>query len=159
MENRFLSLVRSSAAPIPVPISTHPGLPLTGARVVDVLSNPRAQVDTQFALHERLRTPVLLSAMDLSAEAEAFGCEIRLSGNEVPGVVRPLLTSEDDVRKLAVPVPGDKRTAVHLASVRMMRDAASGHRNFVPSSGCDLPPGTPLANLEAFYEAVRAAGE
>jgi len=37
--------------------------------------------------------------------------------------------------------------------------ATAGHRNFAPSSGCDLPPGTPLANLEAFYATVRAAAQ
>ena len=123
MENRFLSRVFSSAARIPVPISTYPGLPLTGARVVDVLSNPQAQVDTQFALHRRFDTPVLLSAMDLSAEAEAFGSEVRFSDDEIPSVAKPIVESEDDVRRLAIPTPGDKRTAVHLTSVRMMRHA------------------------------------
>ncbi len=121
MENRLLSLVRASAVRIPLPISTHPGLALTGARVVDVLTNSRAQVDTQLALHDRLQTMALLSAMDLSAEAEAFGSEIRFSDHEVPCVVRPLVESEEDLRRLRVPVPGDRRTSVHLESVRMMR--------------------------------------
>ena len=38
----------------------------------------------------------------------------------------------------------------------LLADTA-GHRNFVPSTGCDLPPGTPLANLDAFYRTVRSA--
>jgi uroporphyrinogen decarboxylase len=124
MDNRFLSRLRASTVRIPVPISTYPGLSLTGARVVDVLTNPQAQVDTQFALHRRFETPALLSAMDLSAEAEAFGSEIRFSDHEIPSVARPRVETEADIRTLAVPTPGDKRTAVHLASVRMMRDAA-----------------------------------
>ena len=32
--------------------------------------------------------------------------------------------------------------------------ATAGRRNFVISSGCDLPPNMPLANLDAFYRAV-----
>ncbi len=122
-DNRFLSLVRASAVRVPVPISTLPGLPLTGARVADVLSNARVQVETQLALHHRFHTPVLLSAMDLSAEAEAFGSELHFSDDEIPTVVRPLVQSEADARRLAIPTPGDKRTAVHLASVRMLREA------------------------------------
>jgi uroporphyrinogen decarboxylase len=35
--------------------------------------------------------------------------------------------------------------------------AAASHRNFVISSGCDLPPNAPLASLDAFYQAVDAA--
>ncbi|MBP1635946.1 MAG: Uroporphyrinogen-III decarboxylase [Acidobacteria bacterium] len=123
MDNRFLSRVRASAVRIPTPLSTYPGLPLTGARVLDVLSDPRVQVETQLALHERFETPLLLSPMDLSAEAEAFGSEIRFSDGEVPSVVRPLVESAGDVRQLAIPAPGDGRTAVHLEAVAMMRRA------------------------------------
>jgi len=30
----------------------------------------------------------------------------------------------------------------------------AGYRNFVISSGCDIPPGTPIENIEAFFETV-----
>ncbi len=32
----------------------------------------------------------------------------------------------------------------------------SKYPNFVIASGCDIPPATPMENLEAFFEAVRA---
>lgn len=32
---------------------------------------------------------------------------------------------------------------------------AKGHSNFVLSSGCDVPPGTPLTKLDALFEAAR----
>lgn len=32
--------------------------------------------------------------------------------------------------------------------------ATAGYRNFLLSSGCDLPPATPLENLDAFYRAA-----
>ncbi len=28
------------------------------------------------------------------------------------------------------------------------------YRNFVLSTGCEIPPGTPLANLDAFYKTL-----
>ena len=31
----------------------------------------------------------------------------------------------------------------------------AAHRNYVLSSGCDVPAGAPLANLDAFYAAVK----
>jgi len=40
-------------------------------------------------------------------------------------------------------------------AAELLRDTAN-HRNFVLSSGCDLPPGTPMANLDAFYSAPAA---
>ena len=40
------------------------------------------------------------------------------------------------------------------ARVAALMQAASAHRNFVISSGCDVPPNAPLASLDAFYKAV-----
>ena len=33
--------------------------------------------------------------------------------------------------------------------------ACGGHKNFVISSGCDIPPATPWENIDAFFEAVQ----
>jgi uroporphyrinogen decarboxylase len=30
----------------------------------------------------------------------------------------------------------------------------SSYKNFILSSGCDIPPGTPLSNIDAFFEAL-----
>jgi uroporphyrinogen decarboxylase len=38
--------------------------------------------------------------------------------------------------------------------VRALLATTSARRNFVLSSGCDVPPNTPLANLDAFYAAL-----
>jgi uroporphyrinogen decarboxylase len=43
--------------------------------------------------------------------------------------------------------------------VRALLEAMAPYPNFVLSTGCDLPPETPLENIEAFMEAGRAAGE
>lgn len=32
--------------------------------------------------------------------------------------------------------------------------ACCGYKNFVISSGCDIPPATPWENIDAFFEAV-----
>ncbi|MDP3448496.1 MAG: uroporphyrinogen decarboxylase family protein, partial [Eubacteriales bacterium] len=34
--------------------------------------------------------------------------------------------------------------------------ASAEHRNFVISSGCDIPPTTPWENIDAFFAAVQA---
>lgn len=41
-----------------------------------------------------------------------------------------------------------------LAAARTLLQRASQWRNFVISSGCDLPPGVPPENLDAFFQAV-----
>ena len=103
-----------------LPIAVYPGLALTGAKVYDSVTNADAQVEAELALHERYRTAFVLSAMDLSVEAEAFGCTIRMSEGEVPSVTGRLVTSLDAAKQLAIPNPGDRRTSVYLEVVRRL---------------------------------------
>src|SRR5512139_592733 len=126
MEHPLLSLIRTSPSPVPIPISVYPGLALTRARVVDIVTNARAQAETQMALHERLRTQVMISAMDLSAEAEAFGSPVRFADDEIPTVNGRLVDSREAVDALEVPSPGERRTRVHLDAVSLMRQGTPG---------------------------------
>jgi len=119
--NRFNRLVLASPVPLAMPIAVYPGMALTGATVRDIVTRPAAQFDAQAALHDRYHTPFVLSAMDLSAEAEAFGCALHAADNEIPSVTGRLVTSLEQARKLAVPQPGDRRTAVYLETVRRLR--------------------------------------
>ena len=120
------ALVRAADGRVVMPIAVYPGLALTGARVSDLVTNPRAQCEAALALHERYQTPVLLSAMDLSAEAEAFGAEVQFADHEVPTVTRPALSSPGDAKNLAVPFPGERRTAVYLETVRGLKAHSGG---------------------------------
>ena len=43
--------------------------------------------------------------------------------------------------------------SVKAATIALMQKCAS-HRNFVPSSGCDIPPMSPWENIDAFFEAI-----
>jgi uroporphyrinogen decarboxylase len=86
-----------------------------------VVTNARAQFEAQAALQHRYQTPFVLSAMDLSAEAEAFGCDIKMSDTEVPTVTGRLVQSLEQAKALAVPQPGDRRTRVYLEAVRLLR--------------------------------------
>lgn len=45
-------------------------------------------------------------------------------------------------------------SAVVYQQTRELLDATAERRNFVLSSGCDLPPNMPLENLDAFYRAI-----
>jgi uroporphyrinogen decarboxylase len=93
--------------------------------VQDAVNNPQVQFEAVAALHARYHSPFVLSAMDLSTEAEAFGCALHVSDNEIPSVTGRLVTSLEQARKLAVPQPGDRRTAVALETVRRLRTLPS----------------------------------
>ncbi len=117
----FNRLVLASSRPPAMPIATYPALALTGATVRDIVTSPQAQLDAQAALHQRFNTRIVMSAMDLSAEAEAFGCPIHLSDTEVPTVTGRRVTSLQDVQNLPVPAVGDRRTGVYLDAVGRLK--------------------------------------
>jgi uroporphyrinogen decarboxylase len=119
--NCLAKLAFAASRRLALPLAVHPGVALTGASVRDVVTNAQAQFEAQRALHERFKTPVVMTAMDLSAEAEAFGVEVQLSDDEIPTVLGRLITEADQLKRLAVPTPGDKRTAVYLETVRLLK--------------------------------------
>jgi uroporphyrinogen decarboxylase len=124
--NIFNQRVLASAPRLAMPIAVYPGLALTGAKVRDIVTNPEAQVAAQVALQERYRSSFLLSAMDLSVEAEAFGCPVQLVDNEVPTVVACRVANLAEVEQLPVPRPGAGRTGVYLETVRRLRSLPGG---------------------------------
>jgi uroporphyrinogen decarboxylase len=121
VENCLNKLVVKTRSRVAMPIATYPGLALTGGSVRDILTNPRAQYDTQAALQDRYGQPCALTAMDLSAEAEAFGCALHSADNEVPSVVGRFVTSIEQARALPIPKVGECRTSVHLETVRLLK--------------------------------------
>ena len=123
--NCFNRLVLASPGRLALPIATYPGLALTGASVRQAVNDPQVQFEAVAALHARYQTPIVLSAMDLSAEAEAFGCALHVSDNEIPSVTGRLVTTLEQARNLPVPQPGDRRTAVYLETVRRLKKLPS----------------------------------
>jgi uroporphyrinogen decarboxylase len=116
----MINLLANSARRVPVPIAVYPGIALTGASVKQIVTDARAQYEAVAALQQRFQMPVVLSAMDLSAEAEAFGAEIRLTDDEIPTVIGRRVTKVEDFATLSIPQPGDARTRVHLEAVQLM---------------------------------------
>ena len=75
--------------------------------------------------------------MDIVAALGKVGPDVILSGNLDPTAVFHNGTPQ----------------AVGEAT-RALLEATRSYKNFIISSGCDIPPGTPLASLNAFYRAV-----
>ncbi len=120
----FTEYVLSRTDRVGLPILTYPGAALTGASVRDLVTNAKAQVAAQAALHQRHPSPFALAAMDLSAEAEAFGGTILLTEHEVPTVTNRLVTTRAAAEALPVPEPGAGRTRVYLETVRSLKQLA-----------------------------------
>lgn len=118
--NWLTQLTLSTRRRLALPIAVFPGAGLVGATVRDLVTDPQAQSAVAVALQERYATPAALTAMDLSVEAEAFGCEILWSEGEVPTVTGAVVTDLAAARALRVPEPGEGRTGVYLEAARRL---------------------------------------
>jgi uroporphyrinogen decarboxylase len=106
--------------PLAVPIGVYAGLELIGATVYEAVTDATVQAKALLALQERFQPGFLITAMDLSAEAEAFGCKIQMPEDEIPTVLGRLVSTIEQARDLRVPHAGDMRTAVHLETARQL---------------------------------------
>lgn len=103
----------------PMPLLSFPSSQLVGASVYTFTHDASVQVEGIVKVAERLNAAAAVCMMDLSVEAEAFGCEILAEENEVPTVVGVLISDEDEAEALRVPEVGDGRTGLYI-------DAAKG---------------------------------
>jgi uroporphyrinogen decarboxylase len=108
-----------------MPILSFPGGQLAGRTIREMVNDPAAQVEVQNALRRKFGTSFLLSAMDLSVEAEEFGASVIFSDHEIPSVTGRRVTDRAGIDALQVPRVGGKRTAVYLQTVREL--VAAGH--------------------------------
>jgi len=154
METRFARFIMDYPGRLAMPICSYAGLEITGESVEDMVSVPGSQFKAVMTLHERYRTPVLLTAIDPTAEAETYGCEIKMKAREVPTVVGRLVTNAAEIASLTDPVPGDARTRVPLeAAWRLTAEAGED----VPVLGAMLGPLTLAGRLYGADEAREAA--
>ena len=95
--------VMKSPARKAIPILTHPGIQLIGRKVSDAVTNGYVHYCAIKRLQEEFPSAAATTIMDLTVEAEAFGCRIRLEENEIPAVVLPVINKADDIKGLKIP--------------------------------------------------------
>lgn len=153
MNTKFARFVTAFPGRLAVPLCAYSGLEITGESVEDFVSVPGSQFKAVMALQERYQQPVLVTGIDTTAEAEAYGCEVRLSAREAPAIVGRLITGASDLATLADPVPGDARTRVPLETAwRLTAEVGEG----VPVLGAMLGPFALAGRLFGMDEAVAA---
>ena len=89
---------------IAIPILTHPGIEMIGKSVLEAVTDGNVHAEAIKALNNRFPAAASTVIMDLTVEAEAFGCSINFPDDEVPTVSRRLVSGYEDVASL--PVPG-----------------------------------------------------
>lgn len=101
-----------------MPVLSFPSISLMGISVVDLISSSEKQAMGMKLIADRCDTAASVSMMDLSVEAEAFGSQIKVSGDEVPTVIGKLIEDEESARALKVPEVGSGRTGLYIEAIQ-----------------------------------------
>jgi len=118
-KKQFIASILDSPRRKTIPIMTSPGAELIGAKPRAVFQDGELQFRCIRALSEAAPVDAQVTFMDLSVEAQAFGCEITFSDYENPTVSRPLAGTEAAIRALRIPAVGSGRTAEVLKCARL----------------------------------------
>lgn len=108
-----------------LPVLSFPSIQLMGITVKELINDSDLQAKGMKAVADR--TPNAggsVSLMDLSVEAECFGAPIRVSDDEVPTVIGPVLDMDIDedermkaVEAMEVPEIGAGRTQIYIDAI------------------------------------------
>lgn len=101
-----------------MPVLSFPSISLMNITVRELINDAALQAEGMLRIAQRVDSAASVSMMDLSVEAEAFGCEIRFSDDEVPTVIGTLVHDEDEAKSLAVPKVGDGRTGRYIDAIQ-----------------------------------------
>jgi uroporphyrinogen decarboxylase len=118
-----------------IPILSFPCIQLMGISVKELISDSDNQARGMKLIAEKVDSAAAVSFMDLSVEAECFGSEIRVSGDEVPTVVGSIVSDPESANSLTVPPIGAGRTSVYIDAVRKAVQTISGRPVFAGTIG------------------------
>ncbi len=86
-----------------MPIMTHPGIELINATVQDAVTNGEVHFKAIDALNKKYPAIAVTMIMDLTVEAEAFGCKIVFEKDDIPTVRERLIHSMEEIDALPIP--------------------------------------------------------
>lgn len=105
-----------------IPILSFPSTQLLGITVKELLDSPEMQVKGMKAIAERCSIAASLNMMDLSVEAETFGCEIVFKDDDVPTVKKGIIDDIMDAENIVVPTVGMGRTAICIDGIKKAKE-------------------------------------
>jgi len=102
-----------------MPIMTHPGIEMTGNRVIDAVTRGEIHFQAIEAMVSHFPTPAATMMMDLTVEAEAFGCGIRFADHEVPTVIKRAVHDQGSINSLPIPSLQSGRIGEYLKAGKL----------------------------------------
>lgn len=104
---------------IAIPIMTHPGIEMIGKKVKDAVQDGEVHAQAIKKLAEFYPTAATTVIMDLTLEAEAFGCQIEFQENDMPHILGRLVSNVEDIGNLKVPDLTAGRISQYLTANRL----------------------------------------
>lgn len=89
-----------------------------------MVTDAQAQCEVMMALKNRFPLPAVLNAIDLTVEAEAFGCQVVLGKNDLPKLTVEISAERENIRALLVPSLTAGRIGIFVEAVRLAANAA-----------------------------------
>ncbi len=99
---------------ITIPIMTHPGIEMIGRTVKEAVQNGEIHAQAIQKLSETYPSAATTVIMDLTVEAEAFGCQIEFPENDMPHILGRLVSNAEEIDNLKVPDLATGRIAQYL---------------------------------------------
>jgi uroporphyrinogen decarboxylase len=130
--------VLSSGERLAIPLMTHPGIELTGRKIGDVVRHGELHYEAIKAIHDHYPTAVAVAniMMDLTVEAEAFGCTTNFYDDESPNITGSIVHDEKSIKKLVIPDVRAARIPEYLNAARLAVENLSDRPVF---AGCIGP--------------------
>ena len=100
-----------------MPVLSFPAISLMGITVAELISDSSLQAKAMKLVSEKIDSLASVSMMDLSVEAEAFGCDIKVSDDEVPTVTNAIVTAPEEADSLVIPEVGAGRTGLYIKAI------------------------------------------
>ena len=135
----------------PLPVLSFPSVQKLGVSVKELTASSDKQAEGIKLIAENFDCAAAVSYMDLSLEAEAFGSEIRYSGDEVPTVVGSIIDDMEGAEALKVPTVGDARTGLNVEAIRKVVPMITDRPVFAGAIGPFSLAGRLLDVSEAMY--------
>lgn len=102
-----------------IPIMTHPGIEMIGSTVKNAVTDGEVHARAIKTLSEKFPSKASTVIMDLTVEAEAFGCRIEFPEQDMPHIIGRLVDSNDAIKKLPVPDLSAGRIPEYLKANRL----------------------------------------
>ena len=110
------------ASGLALPLLSFPSAQLVGANVYEFTHDAVLQAKGILEVARRTDAAAAVCMMDLSVEAEAFGCTIKSEADEVPTVTGILVSDEEEAKALSVPAVGAARTGLYIDAARLAKE-------------------------------------